>query len=125
MIRNLPVDTSRLGLLATGHCNPVQEWVELSDGSRRPSGNQQREKREDGTLGAPLWTVDALVPGEERADLISVQVAAQDQPRVGQFQPLHLEGLTARVSVGRDGKLRMYWSATAVHTAGKQEQKAA
>lgn len=130
MIRNLPIALDRLPLIATGHVTPVQEWVEMHDGSRRPSGNQARQKLDDGTLGAPLWEVAVLSPEADRPELISVQVATHEEPKVTAYQPVQLDGLTVRVTVGRDGKLRGYWSATAAHPAKgahqhKQEHAAA
>lgn len=114
-LRNLPVDTSRVQLVAAvPAAAAAAEWAELADGSRRPSGNQAREKREDGSLGSPLWIVDCMVAGEDRGTLVSVQIASDQEPQVGQFQPVAFEGLVARCSVGRDGKLRQYWSATGV-----------
>lgn len=118
MLRSLPVDAVRLNLVAASNTAvAVPEWAELADGSRRPSGNQAREKREDGSNGAPLWVVDCLAAGEERAEVIGVQIASPDQPQVAQFQPVRLEGLVVRVSVGKDGKPRQYWNADGV--AGK------
>ena len=120
-LRTIPVDPHRVQLVAAvPAATAVSEWAELADGSRRPSGNQAREKREDGTFGDPLWQVDCLVAGEDRGTLISVQIASGDEPKVQQFAPVAFEGLVARCSVGRaDGKLRQYWSATGVQQPGK------
>lgn len=120
MIRNLPVATDRLQLVATGHVTPVQEWVELHDGRRTPSGNQARQKQDDGSLGLPLWEVAVLSPESDRPELVSVQVAANDEPKVAAYQPVQLDNLTVRVTVGRDGKLRGYWSATGASPAKGQ-----
>jgi hypothetical protein len=98
MIRNLPLDSNRFNLISTGHCTPVAEWAELSDGSRRPVPGAQA-KNED---RVPLWVLDAMVPGEDRAEVIGIQVASHDEPKIEQFKPLQLEGLVVRVSVGRD-----------------------
>jgi hypothetical protein len=57
-----------------------------------------------------------MVPGEDRAEVIGIQIASHDEPKIEQFKPLQLEGLVVRVSVGRDGKLRQYWSADRVVT---------
>lgn len=114
MIRNLPVDAARLGLVAaTASAQPAAEWVELSDGSRKPSGNQARARTEDGSVGALLWTLDLLAPGEDRAEVVSVQIASNDEPKVQQFQPVELADLVARVSLDRKtNQPRLYWSAT-------------
>jgi hypothetical protein len=125
MIRTLPVDPTRMQLVAaTSSAVPVPEWAELADGSRRPSGNQARAKNEDGSLGAPLWIVDCLAAGEERAEVIGVQIATHDQPQVQQFAPIQLDGLVVRVSVGKDGKPRQYWSADGVNGGRRPEAKA-
>lgn len=114
-LRNLPVDISRVQLVsAVPAASAVAEWVPTTDGARKPSGNQAREKRPDGTIGAPLWSVDCVVAGEERGTLVSVQIASNDQPQVSQFQPVAFEDLVARCSVGRDGKLKQYWNAAGV-----------
>lgn len=123
MIRNLPVAPDRLALIATGHVNPVQEWVETSDGRRAPSGNQAREKREDGSLGLPVWEVSVLPTDTDRPEIIAVQVAGQDEPKVAAYQPVQLDNLTVRVTVGRDGKLRGYWSATGASPAKGAHQQ--
>lgn len=109
MIRNLPVDADRLNLISTGHVTEVKEWAELADGSRKPSGNQARNEAR-----VLLWVVDALVDGEERGEVIGIQIASQVEPQVKRLEPLRLDGLTARVSVGKDGRVRMYWSADGV-----------
>src|SRR3954451_21150138 len=118
MIRTLPLANARFNLISTGHCTPVAEWAELADGSRRPVPGAQA-KNED---RVPLWVIDAMVPGEERAEVIGVQVASHDEPKVEQFKPLVLEGLVVRVSAGRDGKLRQYWSAERVVMVGNGQK---
>ncbi|MGE3795801.1 MAG: hypothetical protein AB7I38_18005 [Dehalococcoidia bacterium] len=112
MIRNVPVDASRLPLVAaTSEPIPVQVWAELTDGSRRPVPESQQKD----DAGRPLWTVETLFaePGQ-RAEVVSVQVASHDVPRVTQYAPVPFVGLAARVSKGRDGSIRMYWSAEGV-----------
>lgn len=115
-LRDIPVDQSRTRLIsAVATASPVAEWVELHDGSRRPSGNQSREKREDGTPGALLWTVDCLVAGGDRGALVSVQITSDDEPKVQELAPVTFRDLAVRCVVGRsDQKLRQYWSASGV-----------
>ena len=54
---------------------------------------------------------------------MSVQIATDEAPQVGQFQPVTFDGLVARCTVGRDGKLRQYWSASGVKGNGKPSPK--
>jgi hypothetical protein len=125
-MRTLPIDTNSLRMLATGGVQPVAIWVELADGSRRPDPNGRQESDDTGT---PLWTVEALVPPMEegdRAELISVRVAAHDQPKVTEFEPIKFHGLACRVGVNRrDGKLSQYWSANGVEGGKSRPAQAA
>ncbi len=108
MIRTLPVDTNRLQLIAASAPIASPEWVELSDGSRRPSGNQSKD--DDGRL---VWIVDCLASGGDRAEVIGVQVVG-DEPQVEPLQPVRFEGLEVRVAKTKAGVLAGYWSASAV-----------
>lgn len=113
-MRSLPIDTTSLRLLATGGVQPVAVWAELSDGSRRPVPDAQ-DKDDRGT---PLWNVEVLAPPAEegdRAEILSVRVAAYDAPKVAEFQPVAFTGLVCRVGVNkRSGQLSQYWSAAGV-----------
>jgi hypothetical protein len=123
IMRNLPIDTSALRMLATGEVSPVAVWAELSDGSRRPVPDAQ-EKDDTGT---PLWNVGAIVPPAEgeRAELVSVRIASYDRPHVQEFGPLRFDGLVCRVGVNRrTNALSQYWSARAIAGAGKVEKAA-
>lgn len=120
MIRNLPVDAGRLPLLAAApEAEPAPLWGELSDGSRRPIPGKQATTEQ----GVPLWQVDVLAAdpsGQGRPEVVTVSVASPDAPRVQHLAPVAFVNLTARVSVGRDGKLRAYWNADGVqHHGGK------
>jgi hypothetical protein len=113
-MRTLPVDTTALRLLATGSVQPVAVWAELSNGERRPVPGKQ----ETDDYGVPLWNVELIAPPAEegeRAELLSVRVAADEQPTVAEFEPVAVEGMTVRVSVNkRTGALGMYWAAADV-----------
>lgn len=124
MLRDIPVDQGRTRLIsAVSAAAQMPEWGELSDGSRRPTGNQAREKHEDGTLGAPLWQVDCLIAGGDRGSLVSVQIASTDEPKVAELAPVVFTELTVRPVVGRaDGKLKQYWSATGVDNGKAHHQ---
>lgn len=120
-MRTLPIDSARLTALAASAMPlPVQVWAELSDGSRRPVPDQQAQNE----AGVPLWTIDALTPGTEgeRAEVISVQVASESRPVIQHLQPVPFVGLSARVSVSRDGKARLYWSAESVATPMRRSE---
>lgn len=113
-MRNLPIDSTAMPMIATGGVQPVAVWAELSDGSRKMVPDAQ-EKDE---TGVPLWTVEAMVPGQtdkDRAEVISVRIAAYDRPTVQQFGPVSFEGMVCACSVNRrTGALSQYWSALKV-----------
>ena len=73
-MRTIPVDTTRITLIGTGKAAARAEYVELSDGSRKRSGNQAKDE----TSGMPMWVVDVLVDDDDadRAEVISVKVAS-------------------------------------------------
>jgi hypothetical protein len=113
-MRTIPVDTTALRLLATGEVSPVQTWAELADGSRRPvPGGHEKDDN-----GVPLWSVGVLAPPAEegdRAELLSVRVAAWDRPQVTEFSPVRFDGLQVRVGVNRrTNALSQYWAAAGV-----------
>jgi hypothetical protein len=91
-MRNLPIDTSRVSFISTGKCAPKAEYVTLSDGSSRRSGNQANDQ-----LGTPLWTVDVLVDDDDaaRSEVLGVTIASLDEPAVSKFKPINFRGLTA------------------------------
>jgi len=114
MIRNLPIDLGRLPLLAASPDPiPVAVWAELSDGSRRPVPGKQGTTED----GVPLWQIDCLVAGMagDRAEVVTVQVASHDAPKVAQCQPVALAGLSVRVSKSKTGDVRLYWQADGVN----------
>ena len=112
MIRELPVDSSRIQFVATGHVTPVIEWVDDGNGGRKPSDQQAR----DTDTHDLMWTVDAMADGEEfdRAEVVGIQLPAPYQPVVKKFAPVPFQNLRVRFTKGRDGNLRNYWSASGV-----------
>lgn len=96
-MRSIPVDITRITFIGTGKAAEKAEYAELADGSRRRSGNQARAKLADGSLGAPLWTVDVVVDDDEsvRAEAIGVTIAAYDPPITPKWQPVRFKNLTA------------------------------
>src|SRR4051794_2927875 len=93
-MRSIPVDVARLNLLATGKVSPKAEYVTLSDGSSRRSGNQATTP--DGTQ---QWTVDCLVDDEDamRSEVIGVSVASHVMPAVAKFRPVAFYNVVATV----------------------------
>lgn len=121
MVRDIPVDSARFELVAAAEPAEVQEWVELSDGSRRPSGNQAR----DPETNLPLWTVDCLVLDQVRAATVGVQVGASVMPEVRVLSPVKFDGLTVRVVRNKQGQISQYWSATGIAEPGKASKPVA
>lgn len=82
-MRQIPVDASKIRLISAGDTvETVAEYVELSDGGRRRSGNQA--KNDD---GVPMWVVYAFVPAEqgERPEMVKIKVASREEPQPGAF----------------------------------------
>ena len=97
-MRSLPVDVSRINFIGSGKAIEKAEYVELSDGSRKRSGNQA--KNDDGT---PLWTLDVFVDDDEalRAEAIGVTVASYEPPVAEKFKPVKFRNLTATIYADR------------------------
>lgn len=91
-MRAIPVDTNKVQLIGTGKAAARAEYVELSDGSRRRSGEQAKDDN-----GVPMWTIDVLVDDEDadRAEIASVKVASHDEPRTEKWKPVRFVGLVA------------------------------
>jgi hypothetical protein len=115
MIREVPVDMERIELVASGHVVPVPVWAEMPDGSRRLMEGEQAKDEQTGEL---LWNVDVFgesgQEGQERAEVVSVQVRSPHQPVVKRFSPIKFRDLAVRFSKGRDGNLKNYWAASGV-----------
>ncbi|WP_214370667.1 hypothetical protein [Pseudonocardia sp. H11422] len=91
-MRAIPVDTSRVQFIGTGKAAARAEYVELSDGSRRRSGEQAKDDH-----GVPVWVVDVLVDDDEsdRAEVVGVKVASYDEPRTEKWKPVRFVNLVA------------------------------
>jgi hypothetical protein len=91
-MRAIPVDITRITFIGTGKAAEKAEYVELSDGQRRRSGNQQKND-----AGVPVWTVDVIVDDDEamRAEAIGVTVASYDPPVTKKWAPVVFRNLTA------------------------------
>ena len=104
IMRNIPVDSSQITLLASGKIMAKAEYAELADGSRKRVAGAQAADRD---TGMPLWIVDCFVDDEEeegRAEIVGVTVASYDKPQVSKFRPVQFVGLTANGYV-RDGRV--------------------
>lgn len=120
-MRNLPIDTHRITLLASGKLMPKAEYAELADGTRkRVPGGQQTDR----DTGLPLWVIDCFLDDDEeegRAEVVGVTVAAREKPQVTKFQPVEFTDLVATGYV-RDGRvafsLRASGVAGSLHLAG-------
>ena len=91
-MRQIPVDTSRITLIGTGKAAARAEYVELSDGQRRRSGNQAKDDN-----GVPVWVVDVLVDDEtsDRAEVVGVRVSSHEEPVTEKWKPVRFRNLVA------------------------------
>lgn len=97
-MRSIPVDLARINFVGTGKVIAKAEYVELSDGQRRASGNQAKDD-----AGTPLWTVDVIVDDDDarRAEAIGVTVANYDEPVTTKWKPVNFRDVTATIFVDR------------------------
>lgn len=114
MLRNLPVDAAALGLIAVSQPDPQMIWEE-KDGRRQLTDRQ--ETNDDGVL---LWTAYVIPTQVERPEVLNVRVPAPQQPVLTMFGPVTVDGLIARVGVGKDGKASQYWEASSVRDGAPQ-----
>lgn len=116
-MRFIPIDGSRITLLASGKLMPKPVYGELADGSRRRVPGQQAKCE---ITGAPLWIVDCFLDddGDDdgRAEIVAVTVPSQERPEVAKFRPVNFEGLEARAYV-RDGRVAMSFTADRIKPA--------
>jgi hypothetical protein len=113
-MRNIPVDTTQITLLASGKLMPKPLYAVLADGSRKRVPDKQAEEE-----GIPLWVVDCYLDDDEeegRAEVVGVTVGSFEKPAVKKFQPVQFEGLVARAYV-RDGRVAFSFSADRIATA--------
>lgn len=118
-MRAIPIDTNRVTFLGTGKGSARAEYVELSDGTRKRSGEQARDDN-----GVPLWVVDVLVDDDEadRAEVAGVKIASYDEPQVEKFKPVKFVNLVAVPYVDR-GSNRVAMSFRADGIEGGQARK--
>lgn len=77
-MRRIPVDQTRIRLIATGKGIGRAKYAELSDGSRKRVPDQHETDEQ----GRTIWVVDVMVddPDADRAEIAAVKVAAWEQP---------------------------------------------
>lgn len=114
-MRNLPVDASKITLLASGKIMPKPEYAELSDGSRRrvPGGQAK-----DQTTGMPLWIVDCYLDDDDeeadgRAEIVGVTLSCYERPVVQKLRPVQFVGLVANAYI-RDGRVAFSFRADGI-----------
>jgi hypothetical protein len=96
-VRNFPIDSARLTAFSTGVVAPVQKWIELSDGSRKPDPAGRQDEDEH---GRPLWRVEAILPADaederDKTSVTEIVIASKDRPDAGNFgEPLAFVDLT-------------------------------
>lgn len=94
-MKRIPVDMSRVTLVATGAVTEKAEYGQLSDGSNARTGKQATNDR-----GVALWVIDALVDDDDdkgRTQLVGITVASPREPQVTKYHPVQLEGLVATI----------------------------
>lgn len=135
MIKNIPVDTNRLELIASGHVVPVTSWI---PDPANPGRNKMATEADgvtplqatDEQTGELLWNVDVFgesgQEGNERAEVVSVQVRAPHQPVLEKFRPVQFRDLEMRFSKNfTTNELKYYWSASGVLNPGAVSKVAA
>ncbi|ALE72590.1 hypothetical protein AD006_12385 [Pseudonocardia sp. EC080610-09] len=110
-MRTLAIDQSRTKFIYSGLCVPKSEYVQLSDGSTKRSGNQASNDE-----GVPLWTMDTFVDDENatRAEAIGITVPSYDEPKAGRFQSITFQGLVATIYTDRNGQPAVSLKATGI-----------
>jgi len=112
-MRNLPIDSSRLNLIASGKVMAKAEYAELSDGSRKRLPDAQAKDRE---TGLPLWVVDCFLDDDDvegRAEVVAVTVASATRPVARKFQAIVFTDLVVGAWV-RDGRANFSFRATGI-----------
>lgn len=129
---SLPIDASKITLIATGKVRPVPVYAEMADGSkRRVPGEQEKD-----AFGLPIWAVDVQLDDDDatRTEAIAVKVPSTEEPAPAKWRPITFTGLTCKPYVpsgGRQVQLSMRAdgiegaSAPAPAVAGKKAPAAA
>ncbi|MEQ3551167.1 hypothetical protein WIS52_11860 [Pseudonocardia nematodicida] len=115
-MRSIPVDTSKVQFIGTGKVAERAEYVQLSDGSRKRSGNQAKDE----TTGLPVFVVDVLVndPENNRAEIAGVKIAAAEAPQTQLGQPVQFRDLVAVPWVDDARRVQMSFRAAGIEIGG-------
>lgn len=122
-MREIPVDVTKVTLVATGKVAARAEYVTLSDGQRRASGKQAVNAD-----GVPEWIVDVICddPDTARTEVIGVRVAAHEEPNLPKWQPVRFIDLVAVPYVDqRSGRVAVSFRAAGIEQAKAAAPKAA
>ncbi|MBW0114935.1 hypothetical protein [Pseudonocardia abyssalis] len=123
-MRQIPVDMNRVNLIGTGKAAARAEYVELSDGQRRRSGNQAKDE----TTGMPVWVVDVLVddPEADRAEVVGVRVSSHEEPVTEKWKPVRFRNLVAVPYADRStGRVALSMRADGIEGSRPAENKPA
>jgi hypothetical protein len=117
------VDSVRQPMTATGIVEPIMEWDERPDGTRRPSERQARNE----DTGMPLWGVEVLYTqtsfGRESTVTAKVAAGAEQQPVPARLGPIGFVGLRVEARANKAGGFVEVWSAESLIDTGKSATK--
>ena len=117
------VDSVRQPMIATAIVEPIMEWDEKPDGTRRPSERQARNE----DTGMPLWGVEVLYTqtsfGRESTVTAKVTVGAEAQPSPIRLAPIGFVGLRVEARANKAGGFVEVWSAESLIDSGKPAAK--
>ncbi len=115
------VESQRQPMTATGIVEPVFEWEERPDGSRRPSKLQARSLE----TGMPLWAVEVIYEqvsfGRVSHVTAKVTVGAEVQPAPARMSPILFTGLRVEVRINKAGGFVEVWFAEALPDVSKSK----
>lgn len=122
-MRSIPVDCDKVTFIGTGKAAARAEYVELSDGSRKRSGEQAK----DPDSGLPVWVLDVLVDDDEadRAEVVGVKIASRDEPHTEKWKPVRFTNLVITPYVDRgSGRVALSLKADGVEGPSRQHKAA-
>src|SRR4051812_5811701 len=92
-MRRIPVDQTRIRLVATGKGAALAQYAKLADGSSKRVPDAQ----ETNDAGVPMWVVDVIVdaPDADRAEIAAVKLAAYEVPLTRLGMEVKFIGLVA------------------------------
>ncbi len=119
-MRRIPIDSTRVRFMGTGKVAERAEYVELTDGQRRRSGDQAKDDN-----GLPQWVVDVLVIDDEsdRAEVAAVKIGSHAPPETTLAQEVRFRDLVALPYVQQGtGRVSLSFSASGIDApAGKPQ----